>query len=85
MGKLVGYLLVSLIDALLPPVVIVSVVVLCVRVEWLESIAPYLLVLAGVSFVAAFVAAFVCVLRGSKPFVVTRGAVRAADRVLLWV
>jgi Na+-transporting methylmalonyl-CoA/oxaloacetate decarboxylase gamma subunit len=51
----------------------------------LGKLVGYLLVLAGVSFVAAFLAAFVCVLRGSKPFVVTRGVVRAADRVHLWL
>jgi len=84
-GKTLGYLLLSLVDALLPPVLVVALGFLLVPAELVDEAAPYLLGLGAVTFVAALLAALVSVRRGGKPFPVTRGTKRVFDWALTWV
>lgn len=78
-GRALGYLLLALVDALLPPVFIFAVGILVVPPELLETAIVYLLGFAGLSFVGALIAALICVRRGGKPFPVTRGTKALAD------
>lgn len=84
-GKALGYGLVALIDSLLPPVIVLTVVVLVLPVELLESVLPFLLVLGAVSFVVTLVGSLINVRRGGKPFVVTRATKRVFDWLYVWL
>lgn len=84
-GKTIGYLLLSLVDALCPPVVIIALGLMLVPAELIEEAAPYLLGLGAITFVAALIVAFVSVRRGGKPFPVTRGTKRVFGWAMTWL
>jgi ABC-type transport system involved in cytochrome c biogenesis permease component len=83
-GKMLGYLLLSLVDALLPPVFIFFIGILVVPSELLDAAFVYLVGAAGLSFVGAAIAAFILVRHGGKPFPVTRGTKAVVIWVLHW-
>ena len=76
LGKLVGYAILSLLDALLPPVFVVSIAFLVAPPGLWEVLVPYLVALAGLAFLAALLAGVFTVYDGGKPFPLTRGSVR---------
>ena len=81
-GRLLGYALLSLVDALLPAAVFASVVhELGLFVEALSGPLP---VLAAVGFALALgsVLGFVAAMRGEKPFPLTRAARQVWQRYL---
>jgi hypothetical protein len=84
-GKTLGYVLLSCVDALLPPIFIVGLVWGVLPYPFHGVVLTYLLVLAGVSFLLALVAGFVLVRRGGKPFPVTRSIWRFTKKVPLWL
>jgi hypothetical protein len=84
-GKLVGYVLLSLVDALLPPAFLCCIAFLLVPPELFERLFPYVIGLAGVMFVSAILAGLVSVHRGGKPFPLTRGTYRLFTWALTWL
>jgi hypothetical protein len=85
LGKLVGYVILSLVDALLPPVFAIAIVFLVVPVELWELLFPYVFALGGLVFVSSLVVGFLSVRRGGKPFPLTRGFRRIFEWVVRWV
>jgi uncharacterized membrane protein len=67
-GKLLGYVILSLADALLPPVFIVGIVFLAVLLELWKVLVPYVLALGGLAFVSALLAGVISVQRGGNRF-----------------
>jgi uncharacterized membrane protein len=67
-GKLLGYVILSLADALLPPVFIVGIVFLAVLLELWKVLVPYVLALGGLAFVSALLAGVISVHRGGNRF-----------------
>jgi hypothetical protein len=85
LGKLVGYVILSLVDALLPPVFAIAIVFLVVPVELWELLFPYVVALGGLVFVSSLVVGLLSLRRGGKPFPLTRGFRRIFEWVVRWV
>lgn len=78
-GRTLGYVLLSLVDALLPSVFVLALGILFVPVDLVDDLLAHLFAFAGLSFVCALIAALICVRRGGKPFPVTRGTRAVAE------
>ncbi|MFC7072853.1 hypothetical protein ACFQJ7_13745 [Halovenus rubra] len=84
-GKLLGYLLLSLVDALLAPVFVFAGCLLVLPPRTYEELLVYVVGIAGLSFVGAWIAALICVVRGGDVFPITRGTAAIFARTGRWL